>query len=263
MSRRAVKGPSHEIYPAKYFDDSKTWFAWNNLTAADVFGLRTEPGFEGQNTYFHLNHPIRFVRLVGFVAEIDLKGGKWILITLDDSSGRCIEIKTSLRQLKPDDHAEYPSNTVIDNLDAHVKFGAPSLFIDKNSVDIGSIIKAKGTIDSFRNTRQLKLERVSVVKDTSEEVEAWASTSAWKRNVLSKPWVMTLDRRKQLDKQMKHDEIRHAERSKKRRLYDAKDADRKRRKVEKTEEKRKQDELKFNAGALPGSNAVPMRLTDS
>lgn len=263
MNRRATKPSKYEIYPKRYFDASPTWFVWNNLTAADVNNLRTEPCVEGQQIYFHLNHPIRFVRLVGLVVDIEVKAGKHILISLDDSSGTCIEIKTSFQPVEEDDHAEYLSNTLVENLDVHVILGIPTIYINKQRIEIGSIIKAKGTLDSFRNTRQLKLERIWVVKDTSEEVKAWSETASWKRDVLSEPWVLTKEEREEVDEKIGRDEVNERERSKKRRAFDAKYAEKKKRKLEKVEMRRKREEEKYNAGALPGSNVVPTRVTDS
>lgn len=264
MSRRDARSSSkYEIYPRRYFDASPTWFAWNNLTAQDVVNLRTQPGFEGQQIYFHLNHPIKFVRLVGLVVDIEVKAGKYIVISLDDGSGSCLEVKTSFRQVKEDDRAKYPSNTIVDNFDVHVRLGLPTLHIDKQAVEIGDVIKVKGTIDTFRNTRQLKLERISTVKDTSAEVRAWTETANWKRDVLSKPWVLTKEKRDEIDGQIRRDEVKQRERTKKRRAYDEQYAEQKKRKLEKVEAKRKHSEEKYNAGALSGSSNVLMRITDS
>lgn len=40
----------HEIYPRQYFELSETWNAWNKLTVADVYQLRTEAGFGGKHS---------------------------------------------------------------------------------------------------------------------------------------------------------------------------------------------------------------------
>jgi hypothetical protein len=42
----------NKIYPRQYFELSKTWNTWNKLTIADVYSLRTEPGFGGKSTDF-------------------------------------------------------------------------------------------------------------------------------------------------------------------------------------------------------------------
>ena len=47
----------------------------------------------GQNIYFYLNHPIRFVRIVGVVVAIDDINLKYSALTLDDGSGATVELK--------------------------------------------------------------------------------------------------------------------------------------------------------------------------
>lgn len=263
MNNNVKYTADHQIYPKRYFDASPTWFQWNRITAADVHELREVNGFEGQNIYFHLNHPIRYVRLVGMVVDVEVKSNKYILITLDDSGGACIEIKTEFRNIKEDDHAEYPSNTVVDNVNVDVSLGIPSVRINNESTGIGTIMKAKGTLDSFRKTRQLKLERAWIVKDTNEEAKAWSETAQWRRDVLSKPWVLTRNDRDEIDEQIKRDAAKDRERSRKRKAWDAKYAEKKKRHLEKVESRRKRQEVKYNAGALAGSNAMPSRVTDS
>lgn len=263
MNNRVTRPSGLQIYSRRYFDASPTWFQWNRLLANDVHGLREEYGFEGQNIYFHLNNPIRYVRLVGLVVDIEIKSNKYILITLDDSSGSCIEVKTQFRNIKEDDHAEYPSNTDVDNVDVHISLGIPAILINKESIDIGTVVKVKGTIDSFRRTRQLKLERAWTVKDTNEEAKAWSETAQWHRDVLSQPWVLTKAQRDEIDEQIAKDAVKDREMSRKRKVWDAKYAEKKKRHLEKHESRRKREEERLNAGALPGSNVIPARVTDS
>lgn len=46
-ARHDMNRRSAPIYPAYTFSESRTWFNWAKLTAADLHGLREEPGFEG------------------------------------------------------------------------------------------------------------------------------------------------------------------------------------------------------------------------
>ena len=263
MTTRTAISHGHQIYSKRYFDASLTWCEWNKLTAADVHALRKEQGFEGQNICFHLNHPIRFVRLVGLVVDIEItKNAKHILISLDDGSGECIEVKTSLRDVGKDDHGVYPSNTVVDTLDVHMHMSIATVYVNKQPIDVGTVIKAKGTLDSFRNRRQLKLERVWIVRDTNEEVQEWSKTAQWKRDVLSKPWVLTKDQQNAIDEQISRDALKEREKSKKKRVWDAKREEKKQMHVEKVERRRKREEERLNAGALPGSAVLPGRVTD-
>ncbi|KAI9654448.1 MAG: hypothetical protein M1831_005414 [Alyxoria varia] len=102
------------IYPAFCFKASPTYNKWVKLTAADVHALRREPGFEGQNVFFHLNHPLRYVYLCGPVVAIDFITSRYVLFTLDDSSGANVEIKIErIPPLRPTLHPKLaPVRTV-------------------------------------------------------------------------------------------------------------------------------------------------------
>jgi len=64
-------------------------------------------------------------------------------------------------------------------------------FNDLEDVSLHSIIKAKGSLGEFRGNKQLLLRRVSVLRDTNDEVNAWTEAIKFKKNVLSKPWHLT------------------------------------------------------------------------
>jgi hypothetical protein len=190
------------------------------------------------------------------------RGGKYILLSLDDSSGSCIEVKTEFRNIKQDDLAEYPSSTIVDNLDVAVNLGIPSVHVDRKSADIGTVVKVKGTIDSFRGQRQLKLERIWIVKDTNEEANAWAETAKWKQGVLSQPWTLSKSQRQEIDAQVERDAQKDRERERKRKAVSNEYAAKKAKKLERKEEKRKREEAKLDHGALPQSHVLPSRVTD-
>lgn len=263
----------YQICPAKYFSAAPTYFTWNALTAYDVHHtLQARPGFEGQNLYFILNHPIKFVRIVGVLVDVEILGnGKYLILTLDDGSGSTIECKTEVRQ--PDRRDEtvgnmkirehWPSTTLVDNLDARIDFGVPKVAIDEQGADVGVLVKAKGTIDTFRQQRQLKLERIRIVKDTNEEAKAWQETAELKTETLSRPWVLTEARKVEIDAKLAQEMASEAEKSKKKRSRDAKYEQRKLRHEEKKERKRRALEGDFDKGALSRSGILPDRVTDS
>lgn len=254
-----TRPPLHTLHPRRYFDASPTWFAWNKLTAHDVHALRTEPGFEGQNIYFYRNHPIRYVRLVGLIVGIDVvAGGKYILLALDDGSGACITVKITRREVKKNDDgvAELLSSTTVDNLTVHSDFALPTILIDDQAVDIGTVLRCNGTLSSFRNVRQLELLRVWIVKDTAREAEAWADAAKWKQEVLSKPWVLTKAQRDEIDENTRKEEKSERERVRRKREWQAKYGEKRRVQQEKREAKRKAEEVKLNMGALKGSHVI-------
>lgn len=254
------------IYPRRYFDLSPTWFAWNILSAADIHALRNERGFEGQQIAFHSNHPIRFVRLVGVIVSIDITpgGGKHALLCLDDGSGACVEVKVERRAIEVNNQEDsrgevavtYPSNTLCDCIDVHLELGALSVLVNREVVDIGSVLKVKATLENFRGTRQLKPERVWVVKDTNAESQAWTEAAAWKREKLAKPWVLTTKQMQLFDENLRQQELLEKKKLHDKRLYRVQYDEKRRLHEEKKEARRLKEEKKLNAGALAGSHII-------
>jgi hypothetical protein len=142
----------------------------------------------GQRIYFYLNHPIRYVRVVGVVVAIDDINVKYTVLTLDDGSGATIECKIVRLAAEFYNSVESASNTMIENVNVISHLGIFEVTVDHEHIDIGTVIKAKGTISEFRGKKQLELKRVWLVRTTNEEVKAWAETAAYKREVLSVPW---------------------------------------------------------------------------
>ncbi|KAH9812969.1 Telomere regulation protein Stn1 [Teratosphaeria destructans] len=246
------------LYPARYFQAAPTWMHWNKLTAADVFNLKREPGFEGQEVYFHLNHPIQYIYLSGVLVEFDVvPGGKYALLTLDDGSGACIVAKIVNRPKAENDEADYPSNTLVDNVTVTFGIGSPSLTIDAKLVDVGDVIKVKGTISTFRKIRQIEVKRMSVVKDTNAEAHHWSDMAAWRRDVLSKPWVLSTPQRYGIDEKIRKAEKAERERGQKKKAMGAKFEEKRKRHEARYEAKRVELEKVMNAGALYGSNVTP------
>lgn len=177
---------------------------------------------------------------------------------LDDGSGRAIEVKIPRRHgpaLDVDNGEVHPSNTLVDNLNVHDTRGLPSLFIDNQPVRVGSVLKVKGTIAEFRE-RQVELKRVFVVRDTNEEVAFWAGVARHRRDVLSKPWILSPADMKALDDQIEAETRKEEERQIARRAkYEAS----KERKAENDGKRQRHAERKrrlFDAGALKGSDVI-------
>ncbi|KAF6230357.1 hypothetical protein HO133_004699 [Letharia lupina] len=214
------------FYPAYCFSLSPTHNTWARLTAADVHALRERTGFEGQNLFFHLNHPIKWIRLVGVIVAVDLYPTRWIAL-LDDSSGATIEITCG--RPAPTPTAPNANSTSLaegsaglGRLDAFDKgVTATGRDVDLSGVDIGSVVKVKGGVGLFREVRQMLLERISIIRTTNEEAAAWAENTAFRKEILSQPWVVSeeeekrarrkaegLDREKQARKERKKRKLR-------------------------------------------------------
>lgn len=214
----------------------------------------------GQNVYFHKNHPIRYVYLCGLIQQIDLAPGagasKYVLLSLDDGSGCVIEVKIFRRQNPGQNGEVFPSNTTVDNLDVQETWGGlASLLVDRKPVHVGSVLKVKGTISSFRQ-RQIDLKRVFVVKDTNEEAAFWAGVAEHRRRVLSRPWALTEDDMRAIDRSIEDEERKERERKKEKKAKLAKYEERKARSEEKREKQRRRVAEVLDAGALVGSDVI-------
>ena len=159
------------------------------------------PSSTGQNLYFYLNHPIKWVRLVGVIVTFDIHPTRFIMI-LDDSSGSTMEL-TCGRKSPPSKSSEIDARTVDDSWKGWTTapkkpkepdakgVTATGYDIDLQKIDIGSVVKVKGGIGDFRGQRQLLLERISVMQTTTEEAVVWAETTAFKHDILSRHWIVS------------------------------------------------------------------------
>ncbi|KAG9766426.1 hypothetical protein KCU95_g18066, partial [Aureobasidium melanogenum] len=272
------------IHNAKYFFASPTYNKWVKLSAADVHALREVPGFEGshspfilqvfalrteltnvfffaftgQNVYFCLNHPIRFVYLVAPVVAIqEIPHTRYLILTLDDSSGACIDVKIERKdpaKIDPDS----TSNTTVANIDINTPFDGPTeIKVDGQVVDIATVLKVKCTIGSFRGVKQLELKRCNVIRDTTEEVAAWEAMALFKRDVLAKPWMLNAADRATLDVQLQQEALREQEEERRerrsQRAHQKREehrAEKRRAREEEKEQRRLAAEKKYNQGAL-------------
>jgi len=204
-----------------------------------------------------LNHPIRFVRLVGVIVAIDDVHTRFTILTIDDGSGATIELKIIRLNDLEYNPVESPSNTVVDNLHIVSGLGRFDITVDNHRLDIGTVIKAKCTISEFRNKKQLDLKRVSVVETTNDEVKAWQEMVAFKRDVLSTPWRVSARRHKIIKDEIRAQRKIEEEYERKKMEYEQKKRERRRQYDEymakwnlKYERERQRLEFLMDAGAL-------------
>ncbi|KAK4891694.1 hypothetical protein LTR27_009702 [Elasticomyces elasticus] len=248
------------LYPKRYFPLSPTFNAWNKVTSKIIHhNLHTERGFEGQNLYFYHNHPIHYVRIVGILVEIVTRGKKdeYTILTIDDSSGECIDVKITTLATVAGNEKGYASNTGVENVDVHITMGLPTLYLNFKPVQIGEVLEVKGTISVFRGERQIELKRLFQVNGTNAEASEWRKTATWISTVLSRPWVLTGKERDAMDKRIKREEVDEKKMNNRRRAKDAKHDEERNRYEEKREAKRKRAEGRMNKGALKGSSILP------
>lgn len=197
------------------------------------------------------------MRVVGVVVAIDDITSKYSALTLDDGSGATIELKIVRRIADQQSSKLFPSNTAINNVNVTSQFGVFEITIDDVRIDIGTVLKAKGTISEFRGVKQLELRRVRIVSSTDEEAQAWAESAAFKAKVLSDKWRVTsaehavikakikLEKKKakEYEKRLRQYEVKRNEYEAARSAHEAK-------REAKLEARRRKEELMMNAGAL-------------
>ncbi|KAI0899247.1 hypothetical protein F4806DRAFT_331585 [Annulohypoxylon nitens] len=167
-------------YPAYCFHLSPTINKWCPLRAIDIHGLECRSGFEADDVFFSLNHPIRWVRIVGVVVAIDEFYSNRVY-TVDDSTGECIECSTKIP--KPTDSNR--SNGLDHETTAEAP--APDPYSD---IDVGMVVEVKGSVRIFRNQKQIKIQKLQRVRSTNQEVQFWNKIREFRREVLSRPWVL-------------------------------------------------------------------------
>ncbi|MCJ1314494.1 hypothetical protein MMC25_008176 [Agyrium rufum] len=190
------------FYPAYCFNVSPTYNTWVKITAADVHNLYELPEHQGkppqcQNVYFYINHPIRWVRLVGVLVAIEEFPFRWVLI-LDDGSGQTIELTCGRERIDQDitsDNLLPRGSATCNKMSGKTSTGR---IIDLDGVGVGNVVKVKGSLGTFRGVKQIHLERLSQVQTTSEECEAWAESAAYHHDILAKPWEVSKRKQQRL-----------------------------------------------------------------
>ncbi|KAM3512217.1 hypothetical protein MY11210_004135 [Beauveria gryllotalpidicola] len=169
------------FYPRYCFHLAPTTNAWCFLRVKDLFTLEQPDGFQGEGLYFHRNLPIKWVRIVGVIVAVDHFAGLRAM-TIDDSSGACIEVITS---------SAIPTSRLDGIEPAGAAAGPPAQpKAPYDYADVGSLVDVKGALTTFRDVKQLRVEKMVVIRGTAEEMRLWAKRSAFRTNVLEKPWVV-------------------------------------------------------------------------
>ncbi|KAK3692682.1 OB-fold nucleic acid binding domain-containing protein [Podospora appendiculata] len=188
---------SPELYPQYCFHLSPTISRWCHLRIADIYALSSHAGFRGQDLFFRINHPIKWVRIAGVVVAIDEFEGRR-LYTVDDSSGAtigCVVITTPTPGIT-NYQATHTRNAISTTGSKSRATDPPPpqpLPVIDGEIDVGHVIDIKGSIKLFREQKQIQAEKISHLRSTDQEVRFWEKIVGLRKEVLDRPWV--LDRR--------------------------------------------------------------------
>lgn len=169
------------------------------------------------------------MRIVGVVVAVEQFANRR-LYTIDDSSGsNIVAVTTSPASAEP------KNELVACTLRANTEARAAGLhradpYAD---VDVGTVVDVKGGLSTYRDERQINIEKMVIVKSTAQEVVLWEKRTKFCRKILHVPWLLR-------DKDIRHCR-REAERS---------DAKKEQKRV-KEEEKKKQLRTKETDAKLP------------
>ncbi|KAK0707515.1 hypothetical protein B0H67DRAFT_494868 [Lasiosphaeris hirsuta] len=210
---------SPELYPQYCFHLSPTVGCWCPLRAADVVTLRTHPGFAGQQIFFHINHPIKWVRVAGVVIAVDEFNGRKIY-TLDDSSG--VTITCTVPPATPPPGGTNSAVGAVGNGDSSKPKSTTTSNTQKQptiidgDIEIGHIILVKGVIKTtFWREREIEAVKISHLLSTEQEVQFWEKVEKLRKETLNQPWV--LDKRvvRRCQKEAEGHDVDRAKRHKK------------------------------------------------
>ncbi|BFZ62207.1 hypothetical protein YB2330_003290 [Saitoella coloradoensis] len=166
-----------EYYEPIFYSFSKVFKSYVKLFIKDVHALELLPQFQVAGVRFYLNHPIKFVSIVGIVIGIIIRE-KYSLIAVDDSSGSTIDLRVEKEKYKH----------LVDQCED----------ADVGPYKVGTIVKSNGIIMDHFGIRQLAIESLHVVSDLDAEVKAWQVRLEYKQTVLSQPWVVSEEIKNQL-----------------------------------------------------------------
>ncbi|GKZ30479.1 hypothetical protein AbraIFM66950_009253 [Aspergillus brasiliensis] len=229
----AEQHDDHEFYPVYCFKASPTHFTWVKMAAVDVLRLKRRPEFPDPKIYFHKNHPIRYISLLGLIiSRTDLP--TLTILTLDDSSGATLDVVV---QKAAPVTAPAVSTTSIQPPISTTPHISPttSAPLDITPYTPGTLAHLKGTIITFRGVNQLQLERVFPVRDTNAEMRFLDQRSRCLVEVLDVPWRLGREEVERLRGEMEDAEIngeeeeeRVGDRRKRRRREEKEERDRRR-----------------------------------
>ncbi|KAK0628825.1 hypothetical protein B0T17DRAFT_523851 [Bombardia bombarda] len=179
-----------EIYPKYCFHLAPTIDRWCHLRIADIVALACIPGFEGQNIYFHLNHPIKWARVAGVVVALDEFQGRRVY-TIDDSSGATIECNVNIPVPdKPGQPQPQPPAAANRQSTTAAATATTKIAIVDGDIDVGHVIDIKGSIGIFRGNRRIMADKIVHLPSTEHEVRFWDKVVQLKKEVLERPWVL-------------------------------------------------------------------------
>ena len=143
---------------------------------------------------------MKWVKIIGVVVAVDEFTGRRIY-TVDDSSGACIDCSCIIPASAPTDLRGGPAQShkkdsvtkaAIKTDDTKTQeHGVDNPNVPYGVIDVGTVLKIKGRIGSFRDMMQIEVVTAVVVRLTEMEVKFWDEAMKFKKEVLENAWVLS------------------------------------------------------------------------
>ncbi|KAH7027912.1 uncharacterized protein B0I36DRAFT_145078 [Microdochium trichocladiopsis] len=209
-------------YPQYCFHLSRTIDQWCPLRIVDIHDLHAQDAHKALGIFFLSNHPIVWVRIAGVIVAVDYYYGRFVY-TIDDSSGKCIECALDAPSRPARDAAKQgetsdqtgnsdPTETILPG------FAAPPA----SEYDVGMVVIIKGSVQIFRDQKQMKIHKIQVVRSTEEEVQFWNKIASFRQEFLVKPWELSSEELRKCRKEYLKDQHRQVQQKDKANARDAK-----------------------------------------
>jgi hypothetical protein len=126
------------------------------------------------------------VRIIGIVVAVEQFANRR-LYTIDDSSGSTIVAVATIHV-----STEAKNESAAYELRANTETRAAGLhqadpYAD---VDVGTVVDVKGGLSTYREERQINIERLVIVKSTAQEIMLWEKRTKFRREILDVPWLL-------------------------------------------------------------------------
>lgn len=147
--------------------------------------------------------------------------------TIDDSSGVCIEATITGKLVTRNNNAtevqgklDAATNEKLEEQpgalrEREIAVGGPKLLFPYEDVDVGTVVDIKGELTTFRDEKQINIDKLVTVKSTAQEVALWEKRAEFHKSVLARPWTLSSELVRKCRKQAERSE-EQAERRKKR-----------------------------------------------
>ena len=118
--------------------------------------------------------------------------GQTQVVTIDDSSGETMECVIPLAHPQPLPTGRGQPARPAQPAQPAQQQQQPqqSLPVIDSEIDIGHILDIKGSLGTFRDRRQVKVEKIVHLKTTEQEVAFWEKVVQLRREVLDRPWKL-------------------------------------------------------------------------